>query len=98
MKKAKGLKLIMLVSLVILTAALCCACAGSNGSSNDAAQKKIIKSYKQDSSALKFNNSKWKYDKSNDVYYMIKIGYCSDPAAKAYETMGVMIFLPFILK
>ena len=40
---------------------------------------------------LKINNTKWKYDESNDVYYQIGVSYCTDPADEDYETLAVYV-------
>lgn len=41
--------------------------------------------------ALTFNNSAWKYDAANDVYWQIGVKYCAKPAATDYETLGIYI-------
>lgn len=41
--------------------------------------------------SLAFDNSKWNYDKTNNVYWQIEVTYCSQPAATAYETMGIYV-------
>jgi len=88
----KARKILFAASLAVCIAAVCCAC-GSSGSdvTNTSAVKSMISDYSQDSSALTFSKAKWKYDSSNDVYYRIGIGYCSDPATTSYETMGIYV-------
>jgi len=63
----------------------------NTGSSDSSAVKKMIKSYDQDSSALKISRSGWHYDKTNDVYWRVKVKYCARPAATKYETMGIYV-------
>lgn len=50
-----------------------------------------ISGYNQDMASLTFDNSKWYYDKDNDVYWQIKVPYCSKPVAPNYETMGIYV-------
>ncbi|MDU4449683.1 MAG: esterase, partial [Staphylococcus lugdunensis] len=47
-----------------------------------------IKNYNQASSALQIDNSKWKYDSKNNVYYQLNISYVSNPQAKNVEKLG----------
>lgn len=61
------------------------------GGLTDAARIALLKEYQQDSTALKINSDSWKYDSENNVYYQIGIRYCSAPAAKDYETMGIFV-------
>lgn len=89
-------RLLLTAALVVSTVALFTACGSTDSGSSDSssmkdAQKAMIKSYDQDSSALKLSDSKWKYDSTNDVYYRINISYCTDPEASDYETMGIFV-------
>ncbi len=36
-------------------------------------------------------NGLWKYDSSADVYYIVGLFYCSDPADDTYEQMGIFV-------
>lgn len=40
---------------------------------------------------LKFDNSKWNYDSSNDIYYQIGVVYCASPETTDYETLGIYV-------
>jgi len=33
----------------------------------------------------------WSYDKSSDTYYVVGLVYCSNPADKSYEQMGIFV-------
>lgn len=50
-----------------------------------------IKNYNQASSALQIDNSKWKYDSKNNVYYQLNISYVSNPQAKNVEKLGIYV-------
>lgn len=83
--------MLMMTCIVVLFSACGSSSSKSGSSDSSDAQKSMIKNYDQDSTALAFSKSKWKYDKTNDVYYRIKVAYCSKPATKAYETMGIYV-------
>lgn len=51
----------------------------------------LVSSYSVNHQALQFDTANWNYDADNDVYYQIGVGYCSDPDAIDYETMGIMV-------
>ena len=36
-------------------------------------------------------NSKWKYNSTSNVYYIVGVVYCSTPAASTYEQMGIFV-------
>lgn len=86
-------KIVLSTIMIVFAILLFTACGSSDSASSKAsdAQAAMIKSYDQDSSALQFSKSKWKYDKTNNVYYRIKIAYCSKPATTTYETMGIYV-------
>jgi hypothetical protein len=48
-------------------------------------------SYNENKQSLTFSGSGWNYDKDNDVYWKIGIGYCASPASAEYETMGIYV-------
>ncbi|MCG7337757.1 esterase [Staphylococcus sp. ACRSN] len=50
-----------------------------------------IKNYNQASSKLKIDNTKWKYDSKNKVYYQLNVSYVSKPQAKNVEKMGIYV-------
>lgn len=60
-------------------------------SSADDSIKDLLKNYKQDDKSLTFDNSAWNYDKDNNVYWQIGIGYCSKPETTDYETMAIYV-------
>ena len=62
----------------------------SSGLDQDAI-KSMLSSYKQDTSALTIDNTKWQYDADHDVYYQIGIQYCANPADTDYETMAIYV-------
>lgn len=77
-----------------------CGSGGSSGSNKNSgttsadhlkAMKTSVKDYTQDSAALTFKNTKWKYDSSHDVYWRVKVKYCSKPETTEYETMGIYV-------
>lgn len=43
------------------------------------------------SEALAFDNSAWKYDAENNVYWQIGIVYCAAPETKDYESLGIYV-------
>lgn len=67
------------------------ATGGSTAKVTDADRLALLADYKQDSESLTFDNSAWKYDADNDVYYQIGVAYCSDAAAADYETLGIYV-------
>lgn len=85
----KALSLILLLSMTISL------CAGSISAekvvNTDNRTAELLNDYKQNNENLTFNNSAWKYDKTNDVYWQIKVGYCSNPETTDYETMGIYV-------
>jgi hypothetical protein len=90
MKLAK--KVMFLILLLSMTISLC---AGSTSSekvvNTDNKTAELLKNYTQNNENLTFNNSAWNYDKTNDVYWQIKVGYCSNPETTDYETMGIYV-------
>lgn len=57
----------------------------------DDSTKDLLKDYKQDDKSLTFDNNAWNYDKDNNVYYKIGIGYCLKPETTDYETMAIYV-------
>jgi hypothetical protein len=51
----------------------------------------IKKNYMQNSQALTLDNSAWKYDESNALYYQLGVKYAATPAAPDYETLNVYV-------
>lgn len=58
---------------------------------DEAAIKAALADYKQDTAALTMDNTKWKYDADNDVYYQIGVQYCATPADTDYETLAIYV-------
>ena len=40
---------------------------------------------------LEFDNSKWSYDSTNNVYYQLGIKYCTNVVSTDYQTMGFYV-------
>lgn len=40
---------------------------------------------------LKIDNSKWKYNEEDGVYWQVGIEYCANPVDKEYQTMGIFV-------
>lgn len=40
---------------------------------------------------LALDNSKWKYDSANDVYYQLGLAYCKSPASEQYESLAIFV-------
>lgn len=40
---------------------------------------------------LTINNSNWKYDEENNIYYQLGIVYCTNPATTEYESLGIYV-------
>lgn len=88
MRSLKKVLFIMITSALIVSL---CACSNSSSSSSKEKSSDISSSYTEDMKNLTFNNSKWNYDKDNNVYWKIKVGYCSKPEITDYETMGIYV-------
>jgi hypothetical protein len=58
----------------------------SSSSSSDALGKNPA-----DLSDLRIDDSAWSHDAENDVYYQLGVRFCTNPAADAYESMGVYV-------
>ncbi len=91
---------ILLTAVLAVAMVVCCSCGSGSSDSetakayspaSSAAAKKMIKNYTQDSSALTLDKGKWQYDSTHDVYWRVKVKYCSKPAATEYETMGIYV-------
>ena len=41
--------------------------------------------------AMEFSTNNWSYDRSNNVYYQIKVRYVLDPVSDDYETLGIYV-------
>ena len=57
----------------------------------DADRLALLADYRQDNTALAFNNSAWQYDADNNVYYQIGVAYCTSPETTDYETLGIYV-------
>ena len=63
----------------------------SESNASEEAIAELLSTYEQDSESLVFDSSAWNYDAENDVYWQIGVGYCSNPEATDYETMGIYV-------
>lgn len=63
------------------------ACGTSGSSSTDASSSASAKA----GSSLALDDAAWKYDETNDVYYVIGRSYVATPQAAAYETLGIYV-------
>ena len=58
-------------------------CAGSTSAekvvNTDNKKAELLKDYTQNNENLTFNNSAWNYDKTNDVYWQIKVRILFQP-------------------
>ena len=86
------------ISLLTATVLLSGCSAGEHQSNNSSHDTKgvstssvKIKNYKQASSSLKIDNTKWKYDSKNNVYYQLNVRYVSNPQAKNVEKLGIYV-------
>ncbi|MCI2049490.1 MAG: esterase [Lachnospiraceae bacterium] len=48
-------------------------------------------SYQEDYEGLKFDQSAWNYDQTNNVFWQIGVRYCTAPASDDYETLGIYV-------
>lgn len=104
MKQNKKIISMLLISSMVVTL---CACTDSADKSKSTASSTEsvateastgttsvstdFSDYKQKNESLTFDNSKWNYDADNDVYWQIKVGYCSNPETTDYETLGIYV-------
>lgn len=89
MKIKRTLLAIALCFMLVFSLAAC----GSGSSDSSASADAVSADVKNpdDVSSLKIDNSKWKYDESNDVYYQIGVAYCTDPTDENYETLAIYV-------
>lgn len=45
--------------------------------------------------SLALNQSAWRYDEDNDVYYQLGLTYCKSPATTTYESLAIFVPGPF---
>ena len=83
-----ALKKLISAILCICMAASLCACGGTQTAQTSADP---FANYNEDTAALTFDNSKWNYDDTNDVYWRVGVQYCAAPQAADYETMGIYV-------
>ncbi len=84
----KALSLMLIASLTMSLSA--CSVSAADSSQKDTGTE-LLSDYKQDSQGLAFDNSRWNYDKVNNVYWQIGVGYCTDPETADYETLGIYV-------
>ena len=76
---------------LVLTAAMAFSLSACGSTNATTTTTKKNSSYKEDTSALTFDNTKWNYDADNQVYWQVKVQYCSNPEDTTYETMGIYV-------
>ncbi|MBQ2677472.1 MAG: esterase [Firmicutes bacterium] len=94
-----GLTAVLIVVMMAFSLSACGSQNNGDNSSSDAGTK-TASSVEIDASDvknpdniedLKIDNSKWQYDKDNDVYYQIGVSYAADADADDYESMAVYV-------
>ncbi len=73
-------KKLLALALVAVMVISCTACSCSSGSSNE-----TIKAMAQ------IDNSAWKYNSDDNVYYQIGLTYCEKPVDTTYETLAIFV-------
>ncbi|YCA46136.1 esterase (plasmid) [Bacillus sp. JZ8] len=94
MKAFKKILSLLFIVTMITSLAACSNSSGSEkeeSSSSDKSKENILSNYEQDNESLTIDNSAWKYDKENDVYYQIGVQYSSKPETTEYETMAIYV-------
>lgn len=96
MKVKKVIICLLLCLILTLSLTACGSGSGSDASSASASRTSVETvsadvTNPDDVDDLKIDNTKWKYDESNDVYYQIGVSYCTDPADEDYETLAVYV-------
>ena len=96
MKVKKVIICLLLCLILTLSLTACGSGSGSDASSASASQTSAETvsadvTNPDDVDDLKIDNTKWKYDESNDVYYQIGVSYCTDSADEDYETLAVYV-------
>jgi hypothetical protein len=76
------MKKLIFVMAVMLSSSLSFAQPGMGGGSSGASTTYTFKT------AI---NGLWHYDSSNNLYYIVGLYYCSNPAASSYEQMGIYV-------
>jgi hypothetical protein len=82
--KIKVFSAFLLLVIIVSTLASCFGSVSAAGISAESAST-------DSSASLAFNNSAWKYDSTNDVYYQIGVQYCAKPESTDYETLGIYV-------
>ena len=82
----------------ILTAALsfslalnAAGCSAKTVNTEDTNSSGAITIGNTDSGISKIDNSKWNYNKDDNVYYQIGLSYCSNPADAGYEKLAIFV-------
>lgn len=81
---------------LLLALSLCLGLGGTALASRDASSEvselEVLNNLNEDGTySMVFDNAKWSYDESNDVWYQIGVAYCAEPDTTAYETMGIYV-------
>lgn len=62
---------------------------GCNNTSKN--ETKSSKTKVSETTVEKIDNTKWKYNSDNDVYWQVGVSYCANPADQEYETLGIFV-------
>ena len=81
----------VLISLIILAFALLAMLVASSemGFFNDSAKYNVDLAELTDE--LTIDNSNWKYDEENDIYYQLGVVYCTNPETTVYESLAIYV-------
>jgi len=74
-----------------LSLLLCAAMALTLTACGKSTSKTSASASAQDNAALTFDNARWNYDETNDVYWQVGVQYCATPQDTAHETLGVYV-------
>ena len=95
--KVKKVIICLLLCLILTLSLTACGSGSGSDASSASASRTSAETVSADVTNLdniddlKIDNTKWKYDESNDVYYQIGVSYCTDPADEGYETLAVYV-------
>lgn len=93
MRKVRKIIAVLLAALLAVSLYACSSptSADTSASPSAAASPSASTTAVTNSEALAFDSSAWNYDADNDVYWQIGVGYCADPQATDYESMGIYV-------
>ena len=81
----------LLISLIIIVFALLAMLVASSemGFFNDSAKYNVDLAELTDE--LTIDNSNWKYDEENNIYYQLGVVYCTNPETTVYESLAIYV-------